>query len=122
MAMMLMTIADIVMRRVFNQPFSFSYELTENFLAVVVFSSIAYASSTGRHISIDVLKEIFPALSHRTVETIIDIFSAGIFGVVAWRALLQGLHMINLGQVTGILRMPYYPFYFVVHHTDKLDA
>lgn len=114
MGMMLLTVTDVTLRRVFNRPLSFSFEVTEGLLMVAVFCAIAYTTSTGRHISIDVLVERFPERARRKVETVVDFWSAILFLLVAWQSTLRGFHILDIGQVTGILEVPYYPFFFFV--------
>ena len=114
MGMMLLTVIDITLRRVFNSPLPYSFELTENFLVVVAFCSIAFTTSVGRHISINVLVEKSPPWARKYTERVTDLICVAVFFLVAWRSTLRAIHMIDIGQVTGVLEMPYYPFFFVV--------
>ena len=114
MVMMLMTVVDITLRRAFNYQLPFSFELTENMLVIVAFCSIAYTTFMGRHISIDILVEKFPAGARKNVERVIDFLCALLFFIITWRSVLRGIHIIEIGQVTGVLEIPYYPFFFFV--------
>ena len=114
MAMVLLTVTDITLRRVFNSPLPFSFELTETLLVIVVFCSVAYTTYIGRHISIDVIVSRFPLKTRKSIETVIDFICAALFGLVAWRSILRAIHIWNIEQVTGILEIPIYPFIFIV--------
>ena len=114
MVMMMLTVVDITLRRVFNSPLPFGFELVEVMLVIVAFCSIAYTTSIGRHVSIDVLTMKFPAKAQAVIVIVTDFFSAVIFGLATWRAVIHAMRFLGSGYETGILKIPLYPFVFVV--------
>ena len=112
--MMLMTVTDIALRRLANRPLSFSYELTTMFLAVVAILLIAYTCSQRRQVSIDLFVSRLPLKLQNIFLAIGDLAGFILFGLVAWRSVIYALHTKDIGYVTGILRLPLYPFIFVV--------
>ena len=50
------TVLDVVLRYVFNAPFSGSLELTEFAMSMIVFLGIAYCGWTGGHVAVDILE------------------------------------------------------------------
>jgi len=114
LAMVLLVMVDVILRRVFNSPLAFSKELIEIMLVVVVFCSLAYTTFQGRHVSVDVLVSRFPPKAQAIINPATDFLSAVMFALIGWRSIDQAMHIWNIGSETGILRIPYYPFLFVV--------
>ena len=56
MALMVYTVVDVVLRYVFNRPFSGSLEVTEFAMSVIVFLGIAYCGWIGGHVAVDILE------------------------------------------------------------------
>jgi TRAP-type C4-dicarboxylate transport system permease small subunit len=113
-AMVLLTTTDITLRRLFNSPFPFTYELVEFMLVLVAYSYIPYTTSLGRHVSMDTLTCRFPAATRQRIILIGDFITVILFGLISWQNILQGLNVMNLGATTAILHVPKYPFQFMV--------
>jgi TRAP-type C4-dicarboxylate transport system permease small subunit len=113
-AMMLLTVSDIILRRFFNSPLPYSFELVEFILVVVAYSYIVYTTSTARHISVDTLTSRFPTLLRKRLRTIGDFVTIILFGLIGWQNILQGINVYNLGTTTAILQVPKFPFQFWV--------
>ena len=113
-ALTLMTVADIIMRRFFSMPFSFSFEVTQLMLVLIVFCSIPYSTSRFRHVSIEVLVETFPKKLHRRIDMVGDFISAAVLAAICWQSIEKGFRSYNIGTMTGELEIPLYPFYFFV--------
>ena len=113
-ALTLMTVADIIMRRFFSMPFSFSFEVTQLMLVLIVFCSIPYSTSRLRHVSIEVLVATFPKKLRRRIDIIGDFFCAAVLASVCWQSIEKGFRTYNIGTMTGELEIPLYPFYFFV--------
>lgn len=114
MAMVLLVVVDVSLRRLFNSPLPFSFELIGIMLVIVVYCFVAYSTSTGRHVGVDVLTTRFPPKTKTTIDLVMDFLSAVLFGLIGWQSIVQGIHIWDIGTETGILRIPYYPFLFVV--------
>ena len=114
MAMVLLTAVDVTLRRVFNSPLPFSFELIDAALVIVVFCSVAYTTSVDRHVSIDVLTSRFQPKAQLAIMTATDFFSAVLFGLITWRATIHAMKFLDTGYETGILKIPLYPFGFIV--------
>jgi len=114
MAMVLLVVVDVTLRRVFNSPLPFSFELIGIMLVVVVFCFVAYSTATGRHVSIDVLVARFSPKARSGTDLFTDFLSAVLFGLIGWQCIVQGMHIWDAGVETGILNIPHYPFLFIV--------
>jgi TRAP-type C4-dicarboxylate transport system permease small subunit len=105
-------VLDVVSRYVFNAPFSSSKEITEFAMSLVVFLAIAYCGWTGGHIAVDLFEKALDRPSLRLLPAVLSFAGALLFAVIAWRATLETI--ATLPQVSNMLRMPHYPFRFVV--------
>lgn len=113
-AMMLLTVTDIILRRFFNSPLPYSFELVEVTLVVVAYCYIVYTTSKARHISIDTLTTRFPTHVRRVLVYIGDIITIILLGFIGWQSIIQGIHLADMGQTTAILKIPKFPFEFVI--------
>ena len=113
-ALTLMTVADIIMRRFFSMPFSFSFEVTQLMLVVIVFCSIPYSTNKMRHVSIEVLVNMFPEKLNRRIAIFGDFFCVAVLAAICWQCIDKGFRSYNIGTMTGELEIPLYPFYFFV--------
>lgn len=114
MAMVLLVVTDVILRRFFNSPLSFTLELVEIMLTVVVFFAVAYTATQRSHVSIDVLVSRFPLRAQTIIEAALCIISVGLFSTIARGSLIYGMQISRIGLETGILGIPLYPFAFVV--------
>jgi len=114
LAMIALTVAEVVLRRLFNSPLAFSYELTGAMLVLVVFFTVAYCGVEKSHIGIDILVSRFPPKARTIIEAVMWFLSFGFFSVVAWRSIDYAIRFLHQGHVTAILEIPYYPFVFAV--------
>lgn len=114
LAMVVLIIVDIIMRRIFSQPFSWSYEVISVFLVIVVFLTLSFCTSQRAHVSIDALVSRFP----KNIRKYFNIFALtwGVitFASVAWASIRYGLGEAESGYATGILHIPIFPFIFIL--------
>jgi len=112
--MVLLTITDILLRRFFNSPLVFSYEITRFMLLVYVFSVGPYSFSSNRSISIDVVTTRYPSNIRKITEMIARLIGAILWGLICWRTIHQAILLWEMGQISGLLRIPFFPFIFFV--------
>jgi TRAP-type C4-dicarboxylate transport system permease small subunit len=112
--MVIMTVVDIILRRFFNAPLAFSFELTQLALVVMVFAFIPYTTSHNRHVSIEVLVQTFPNRFKQWITTTGDILSAILFAFICRQSFLKGLQVKEYEYMTGELEIMLYPFYYFV--------
>jgi TRAP-type C4-dicarboxylate transport system permease small subunit len=72
-AMVLLTSTDIFLRKFFNSPLPFSFELTEFLLVVVAWCYIAFTTSQGRHVSVDTVTSHFKPRARKVTLLIGDL-------------------------------------------------
>jgi TRAP-type C4-dicarboxylate transport system permease small subunit len=114
------TVIDIVLRYLFNAPFSGSFELTEFLMAAIVFLAIAYTGWTGGHIAVDLFERFLERPGLRLLPAIISFTGAALFAVIAWQATRETIATID--QVSNMLVWPHYPFRFTVAFGSAMFA
>ena len=111
--MMLMTMADVFLRKFSNQSILGTVELTELMMIVVVFCSLAECQTGDGHIKVDlVLKRFSPR-----VQSIFDVFTQftcfALFSLMTGAIWRHARSMREWGEVTVDLSLPLYPFIYV---------
>lgn len=70
LAMTGLTFIQVVLRYGFNGGFSWAFELTTVFFAIMIFIGISYGVREGSHIGVDALVRLLPSQSRRVVSII----------------------------------------------------
>jgi TRAP-type transport system small permease protein len=113
--LMFMTVGDVVGRYLVGiipgfGPIPGSFELTELMLAVIVLTAIGHTQMKDGHISIELFIERFPLRVQAIVDTITNFLSLAMYVLVTWRTIVYARLLYESHDVTGILRLPMYPF------------
>jgi TRAP-type C4-dicarboxylate transport system permease small subunit len=112
--MVLLTVVDVTLRRVFNSPLEFSLELMQIGLVVAVWGAVLYSTGQERHISITVLTDRFPAKTRRFLSVVFDLVSALLLLLIGWRSVIYGMTLARMGQETPVLEILIFPFVFIL--------
>lgn len=83
-AMMVITTADVVMRRVFEVHVKGSYVFVALLFVFVIFFGLAYAQRQDAHISIGVVYDRLPRKARRPIEGVALVISLVLFCLVTW--------------------------------------
>jgi TRAP-type transport system small permease protein len=110
--LMLYTVADVVLRYVFNRPFSGSIEVTEFAMSAIVFLGIAYCGWVGGHVAVDILERPLEDPRLRFVGVTLTFISGLLFVAIAWLTFDEALG--TMSRVSNMMRWPHYPFQFIV--------
>ena len=106
------TVADVILRYVFNRPFSGSIEITEFAMAVIVFLGIAYCGWLGGHVAVDILERPLEDPRLRFVPVILTFIGGVLFAAIAWLTVDEALSTTS--RVSNMMRWPHYPFQLIV--------
>jgi TRAP-type C4-dicarboxylate transport system permease small subunit len=85
-AMMLLAVAQIVMREVFNTGFVWSGELLKLMVLWLTMIAAIAACRDDRHIRIDALSHVMPGKAIRVTRVVVDLFAAAVCALIAWHA------------------------------------
>jgi len=111
-ALMVYTVADVILRYAFNLPFSGSIEVTEFAMAAIVFLGIAWCGWLGGHVAVDILERPLEDPRLRFVPIILTFISGVLFLAIAWLTIDEAL--ATMSRVSNMMRWPHYPFQFIV--------
>lgn len=114
LALMLLTVADVLGRNVFSKPIAAATELTEFGLVLLCFLTFPLAALHNRHIVADLLDDVRNLWIRRLQASLAPALTAFFFAILAWRMWLLGNRAGSYGDVSPILGMPLQPVMFVV--------
>ena len=107
---MLLTVCDVIGRRIFRKPVIGVYELSEVMLVIVVFFTLGYTESLKRHVTIDILADRLPAKLRLIIDSLIYLIYFFICSILTWRLLLSTFEAYNTNQlISAMLGVPVYP-------------
>lgn len=105
--MMLLTFLDVVGRYFFSYPIKGSYELTEVLLAFVVFFALPLVTLGNEHVTVSLFDGWFSGRAKKVRNLLINLMMVLVQAVVSWRLWLQATDMLDYGDVSLFLRIPY---------------
>jgi TRAP-type C4-dicarboxylate transport system permease small subunit len=109
LAIMLMTVVDVIGRTAFNTPFRGTIELTQMAMVLVVYLGLGYAAHEDDHISVDLLDSQLGRRMRLAVAVFTGIFGAAVIGLLTWN-LYQFADRLDIGGfTTAVLRIPQGP-------------
>jgi len=114
MAMMLLTTLDVVCRYGFNRPLLGVLEITEFMIVMVAFCFLAAMQKDKGHVVVDLVVGRFSSRNQRRVNLFSLGLSLAVTLLLAWTSLQRGLEVLEVGEHSGILRIPVSPFVFLV--------
>ena len=113
-ALMVMTCVDVVGRYFFNAPLDGATELTQLMMGVIVFAILPAVCYREEHVSVDLLDLWMPGSWINGRQVILSLSMAIMLGVVAWRVWISADFMVEYGDATEFLGIPYAPItYFI---------
>jgi TRAP-type C4-dicarboxylate transport system permease small subunit len=86
-AMMLLAVGQIVLRMFFDSGLLWADELLKIFVLWIALVASVAAARSRRHLRIDILSKYVPQRYARIPELLVDLFAAGICGLIAWHSL-----------------------------------
>ncbi|WP_425101981.1 TRAP transporter small permease [Tropicibacter sp. S64] len=109
LAMMALTLADVLGRYLLNAPLKGATELTELMLAAVIFIGLPAASLDHDHINVDALTMRLQPLYRKGLDRLVGMLSSGILAVIAWRLWKIGDQIAGYDGITPTLKLPVAP-------------
>jgi len=122
LAMVLLTVADVVARKIANAPIFGVQNISELALVVVVFAAMAYCGRERGHVAVDLIGAFAGPRVLRITDTLVSLIGAAIFFILTWRALVAAGHTFSSGRVSNLLDIPHWPFYGVIALGSMLYA
>lgn len=114
-ATMVLVVANIGGRYIFNKPLTGSLEFTESLLVVIIFLSLALTQYDGGHIRVTLLTRRLPKGVAHAADIFCMIAGAVFFGWCAYAAWHFAYQSYSVGEYEwGTVSFPLYPIKFVV--------
>jgi len=105
-AMMLLTVTDVVLRSFFTRPIHGTFELIELCLACTIFVALPAVFLRDEHLVVDVVDHFARPAVVRVLDLFGAIVSAAVLAVMFWQMVPLARDMQEFGDVTGDLSMP----------------
>jgi TRAP-type C4-dicarboxylate transport system permease small subunit len=112
MAMMLLTVVDVVARYVFNRPLRGAFEVTELLLVILIFAGLPLVSYAGEHALMDFIDRWLAPAGRRRLERAVHGLCAGLMSGLAWLIWLKADRIWAYRDATDVLRIVYGPFVY----------
>jgi TRAP-type C4-dicarboxylate transport system permease small subunit len=112
--MMVLTILDVVLRKLASESILGTVELTEFMLVILVFFALAQTEVLGGHVKVDLVMSRFS----RRVQSMMDMATQFVCFIlsllITWSSLVYSEKMRLSEEVTQDLLIPIYPFIYFV--------
>jgi len=112
MAMMALTVFNVIRRYIIQNPLSGSTEWSQIFL-IICMTALAHAVTEGRFVAVDTIVNKFPRPANIAVEIIAGGIAIVFFAVVGSQLLVQGGASMASGETYYVITAPRWPVYFV---------
>jgi TRAP-type C4-dicarboxylate transport system permease small subunit len=112
-AMMLLSVADVLLRAAFNRPIVGGTELSEFFMVCLALGT-AWCVLSGRSIKMDMVVERFSVKVQAVIDSITYLLSLTVVGLMTWGTFKDALFSQNMGDQSTILRIPNYPTRYIL--------
>jgi TRAP-type C4-dicarboxylate transport system permease small subunit len=108
--MVLLTVADVLLRYFFNSPITGAYEVNQYALLVAVFASLSHAQTSKGHVNVTVLLVKFPRRIKYVVYTLVSAMGALVVAAASIAAGRQAQIAAARGYITSTLKFVTAPF------------
>ena len=110
--MMLVTVADVLLRALFNVPITGAYDLVQLFLVGTVFLSIPDVFLRDENIVIDFVDHFFARIAVALLKVAANVAGLVFLVVLSWRMITPALESMQFNEVSPDLSVP-----MIVHWT-----
>jgi TRAP-type transport system small permease protein len=120
LAMMLLTVVDVIARYVFSRPVRGAFEVTELMLVVLIFAGLPLVSFSEEHAVMDFVDRVTGARAQRLLRRAVEAVSAAFMLLLAWLTWLRADRIWAYRDATDVLRILYGPFVYFMALTLAL--
>lgn len=110
----LMTFCDVVARYFFNRPFTFTVEVTELLMGLVIFLGVGLTTHDTRHITVDIVTMKLPVRPRALLEIGVTIVGIAILFLMVWQMWKTAARLRSAGEYTPIHEIVIWPFAYVM--------
>jgi len=117
LAMMLLTVVDVIARYVFSRPVRGAFEVTELMLVVLIFAGLPLVSFSEEHAVMDFIDRVTGVRGQRVLRRAVEAASAAFMFLLAWLTWLRADRIWAYRDATDVLRILYGPFVYFMAAT-----
>lgn len=110
MALMVVTVIDVVGRYLLAAPLAGAFEMTELLLCAMVFAALPLVSRDGGHVEVDLAVGRLPARAAHALGVAAAAISAVALLYFAWRLAVVATDLGETGARSNALAIPFAPF------------
>ena len=114
LAIVVVVLANIIGRKLFNTPVPGTVELVSYGMLVVMALSMARTTFTGGHITVSIVTAKFPKAVQAVVGFLTLLFSVFIVGAATFICLRYIPSSMQSGQITDHYKIPFYVIYSIM--------
>ena len=111
--LMLFVTAEVIGRAILK-PVPGAFEITEYMMVGLVMFSLAYTMAVGGHVRVEVLILRLRPRIQAILASIVGLLGLAIFILAVYGGIQEGIHAWQVGSYSEELRIPQYPFKFMV--------
>jgi TRAP-type C4-dicarboxylate transport system permease small subunit len=111
--LVLLNVADVVFNKVTGSSIQGAYEISECVLMCAVFASFAYGQTQKTHVHMTLFIDQLPGRTKFIPFFLCSLLTTAMAAVVTYASFYQAGSQLRSNAVTGILHIPYYPFYYL---------
>ncbi len=104
--MMMVTLADVFLRYLFNSPIRGAYELVELMLVVFVFHGMSTAFLQRRNIVIDLIDTVAPRFLVVALTRLSDVLTVVVIAMFAYAMITPAMQSYSYGEIKMDLHIP----------------
>jgi TRAP-type C4-dicarboxylate transport system permease small subunit len=112
--MMLITVAEVILRYAFNRPIFGSIEIVSSMLVTVAFLSIAYCALEDGNVNMDYIVSRLPPRGQRAFEITGYILCLALTIPMTCRYLPEVFYAHRIRLSSEVLDIPAFPFYIII--------
>jgi len=105
-AIVVLTFADVMGRRLFNAPVFGAHDITEHLMAVIVFSGLPLLTAHRGHLSIDLLDTWLLRPQWRLWHYGVNVLIAGVLALMAYQFGVSVVEAHEINEVSQALGIP----------------
>ena len=104
--MMLVTVADVVLRSLFSSPVFGTFDLVELFLVALIFLGLPETFRREEHVVVDVVDHLAPVRAVARLRVLAAALAAVLLGLMLWRSIAPAYDTWRFGDRTLDLSIP----------------
>jgi TRAP-type C4-dicarboxylate transport system permease small subunit len=111
---MILVVANILMRSLFNQPILGTYDVVGLLTALGIGFALANCAILNGHIAVDFVVDRLPIKIQVPVDILVDLIGFGFWGLVAWHVGAYAKVLATNGVVSATAQIPLYPIVYLI--------